>query len=141
MQTRKVILYTVNHVYFIIFNIDLILNIIKSLSNTLGSTTPSVTTTTTPGRSRRVYSSLHDYDLLQFYHIDISLTENITYSFIGCKKEGARCRRGQCCDGLECERGRCQEIPGKNLIFKSKDSFLFFLHSNRDSSYYIKPFY
>ena len=61
MQTRKVILYTVNHVYFIIFNIDLILNIIKSLSNTSGSTTPSVRTTTTPGRFRRFYSSLHDY--------------------------------------------------------------------------------
>ena len=60
MQTRKVILYTVNYVYFIIY-IDLIQNIRKSLSNTLGSTTPSVRTTTTPGRFRRFYSSLHDY--------------------------------------------------------------------------------
>ena len=64
MQTRKVILYTVNYVSFIVksvCHIDLNLNILKSLSNTLGSTTPSVRTTTTPGRFRRFYSSLHDY--------------------------------------------------------------------------------
>ena len=58
--------------------------------------------------------------------------ENITYSFIDCKEEGERCRRGECCGGLMCGRKRprrCIKKPGNGFSYKCKDSFLkIFLH-------------